>query len=172
LLARQVAGGILRQLLTQDQDRVQRRAQLVRHVRQELGLVLRSERQFGRLRLQRATGLLHLGILALDLGILLGQESRLGAEFFVRVLQLALPRLQFDRELLRLGQQALGAHGRLDGVEHGADALREQVEERERAGAEVLQRGQFDHGLGFTFEQDRQHDDADLPRPAETRLDP
>ena len=53
--------GIVGQLLAEDQDRVERRAQLVRHVGEELGLVLRSERQLGRLFLQRATGLLDLG---------------------------------------------------------------------------------------------------------------
>src|SRR5579871_5028555 len=36
---------VLSQLLTEDQDAVERRAQLVRHVRQELGLVTRGERQ-------------------------------------------------------------------------------------------------------------------------------
>ena len=86
-------------------------------------------------------------------------------ELLVRLLQLALPRLQFDRELLRLRQQALGAHGRFDRVEDGADALRQQVEERERAGAEVLQRRELDHGLRLAFEQHRQHDDADATAP-------
>ena len=129
LLRAQRAGCVLGQLLTQDQNRIQRRAQLVRHVGQEFRLVLRRQRQFGRLLFQRATRLLHLGVLALDFGVLFGQQPRLGAQLFVGLLQFALPRLQFHRQLLRLRQQALGAHRRLDGVEHRADALRQQVQE-------------------------------------------
>ena len=131
LLVGEVAGGVLGELLAEDQDRVERRAQLVRHVGQELGLVLRGERQLGGLFLQRVAGLLDLGVLALDLGVLLGQQPGLGAQLLVGLLQLALARLQLDGELLRLRQQALGAHRRLDGVEHGADALRELIEEGE-----------------------------------------
>ena len=41
----QVAVGVARELVGQDQQVVERRAQLVRHVRQELGLVLRGERE-------------------------------------------------------------------------------------------------------------------------------
>ena len=40
LLVGQVAADVLGELLAEDQDRVERRAQLVRHVREELGLVL------------------------------------------------------------------------------------------------------------------------------------
>src|SRR4029077_8496402 len=45
LLRRQVALGVVGQLLAEDQDAIERRAQLVRHVGQELGLVLRGQRQ-------------------------------------------------------------------------------------------------------------------------------
>ena len=131
LLVGQVAGGVFGELLAEDEDRVERRAQLVGHVGQELGLVLRGERQLGGLFLERVAGLLDLGVLALDLGVLLGEQLGLGAQFLVGLLQLALARLQLDGELLRLRQQAFGAHRRLDGVEHGADALREQIEEGE-----------------------------------------
>ena len=73
LLGGQVAAGVLGELLAEDQDRVERRAQLVRHVRQELGLVLRGERQLGRLLLERAARLLDFLVLALDLDVLLGE---------------------------------------------------------------------------------------------------
>ena len=130
-LRMRLPGGVFGELLAEDQDRIERRAQLVRHVRQELGLVLRGERQLGGLFLERVAGLLDLGVLALDLGVLLGEQPRLGAQLLVGLLQFALAGLQLDGELLRLREQALGAHRRFDGVEHRADALRELVEEGE-----------------------------------------
>ena len=73
-LVGEVAGGVFGELLAEDEDRIERRAQLVRHVRQELGLVFRGERQLGGLFLERVAGLLDLGVLALDLGVLLGEQ--------------------------------------------------------------------------------------------------
>ena len=97
---RQVAVRILGELLTQDQDAVQRRTQLVRHVREEFRLVPRREREFGGLFLQRAACQLDLLILAFHFGVLLGEQLRLVRQLFVRLLQLALLRLQLARELL------------------------------------------------------------------------
>ena len=168
LLAREVAPGVVGELLAEDEDGIERRAQLVGHVREELGLVFGGERQFGGFFLERVAGLLDLGVLALDFGVLLGEQLGLGAQLLIGLLELALAGLQLDRELLRLREQALGAHRRLDGVEDRADALGEQLEERERPGAEVLERGQLDDGLGLPFEEHGQHDDAHLPRFAET----
>ena len=104
---RQVALRVVGELLAEDQDAVERRPQLVRHVREELGLVLRRERQLGRLLLERAAGLLDLLVLALDLDVLLGELLRLLRELLVRLLQLALLRLQLAGELLRLLAAAL-----------------------------------------------------------------
>ena len=61
-------------------------------------------------------------VLALDLGVLLGQQLGLGAQLLVGLLQFALAGLQLDGELLRLLEQTLGPHRRLDRVEDGADA--------------------------------------------------
>ena len=130
-LRRQVAVRVVAELLAQDQDAVQRRAQLVRHVGEELGLVLRGQRQLGRLLLERAARLLDLLVLALDLDVLLGELLRLLLELLVGLLQLALLGLQLGGELLRLLQQALGLHRRLDAVEHDADAGGELLEERD-----------------------------------------
>ena len=168
LLGREVAGGVVGELLAEDEDGIERRAQLVGHVGQELGLVFRGERQLGGLFLERAAGLLDLGVLALDLGVLLGEQPRLGAQLLVGLLQLALAGLQLDGELLRLREQALGAHRRLDGVEHDADALRELLEEGQVRGGEGLERGQLDDRLGLPFEEHGQHDDA---RPGGPRRD-
>ncbi len=49
LLRGQVALRVVAKLLTENQDAVEWRAQLVRHVGQELGLVLRGQRELGRL---------------------------------------------------------------------------------------------------------------------------
>ena len=129
LLVREVAGDVGAELLAENEDGIERRAQLVGHVRQELGLVFRGERQLGGLFLERVAGVFDLRVLALDLGILLGQQPGLGAELLVRLLQFALAGLKLDGELLRLREQAFGTHRRLDGVEDCADTLGQQIEE-------------------------------------------
>ena len=133
LLRRQVAFRVLGQLLAEDQDRVERRAQLVRHVGQEFRLVLRGERQLGRLLLQRAARLFDFLILALDFDVAFGELLRLLLELLVGLLQLALLRLQFASELLRLLEQPLGLHRRLDRIEHDADRRGELLEKRSSA---------------------------------------
>ena len=85
----QVAVGIVGELLAEDQDAVERRAQLVRHVGEELGFVLRGQREFGRLFLERAAGLLDFLVLALDLDVALGELLRLLLELLVGLLQFA-----------------------------------------------------------------------------------
>ena len=172
LLVGQVARTVAGELLTQDEDRVQGRAQLVRHVGEEFRLVLRRQRQFRGLGFERVTRMLDLGVLALHLRVLLGEQLGLAGQFFVGLLKFGLTRLELDGQLLRLGQQALGPHRRFDGIEYRADALREQVQERERAGAEGSQCRQFDDGLGLALEQHWQDDDADLLRLAETGRNP
>ena len=67
LLGRQVALGVVREHLGEDQQAVERRPQLVRHVGQELGLVLRGQRELLGLLLERQLGQLDLAVLALDL---------------------------------------------------------------------------------------------------------
>ena len=132
LAAAQVLVRILRELLTQDEDAVQRRTQLVRHVGQELRLVARGERQLGRLLLQRAARELDFLVLALDFRVLLREQLRLVRQLLVGLLQLGLLRLQLTGELLRLLQQALGTHRRFDRVQHHADdTARQLLEERQ-----------------------------------------
>jgi hypothetical protein len=102
---REVAVGVVAELLAEDEDAVERRAQLVGHVGQELGLVLRGEGELRGLLLERAAGLLDLLVLALDLDVLLGELLGLGAELLVGLLELALLRLELGGELLRLLEQ-------------------------------------------------------------------
>ena len=165
LTRRQVAVRVVAQLLAEDQDRVQRRAQLVRHVGQELGLVLRGQRELRRLLLHRAPGLLDFLVLALHLDVLFGELLRLLLQLLVGLLQLALLGLQFGRELLRLLQQAFGLHRRFDRVQHDADAGGELLEERHLQIGERADRRQFDHRLHLAFEQHRQHDHVVRRRP-------
>ena len=73
--------------------------------------------------LQRMTGLFHFRVLTLDLGVLLREQPGLGAQFVVGLLEFALTGLEFDGELLGLGQQAFRAHRRFDGIEDRADTL-------------------------------------------------
>ena len=105
LLGGQIAVRIVAELLAQHQNAVQRRAQLVRHVGQEFGFVLRSERQFLGLFFQRAAGLLDFLVLAFHFDVLFGQLLRFLRQLFVGLLQLFLLRLQFGGQLLRLLQQ-------------------------------------------------------------------
>src|SRR5271157_3597785 len=135
------------------------RAQLVGHVGEELGLVLGCENQFGGLFLQRAAGLLDLSVLQLDLGVLRGKQSCLGAKLLIGLLQLALARLELDGQLLRLLEQALGAHRRLDRVEHHADTRRELIEEDEVRGGKGFEGGQLDDCLDLSFEKQGQYHD-------------
>jgi hypothetical protein len=74
LAVRQHAVLVLGQQLGEDQHRVQRRPQLVRHVRQELGLVLGRQRQLRGLVLEAAPGELDLLVLDLDVAVLLGEQ--------------------------------------------------------------------------------------------------
>jgi hypothetical protein len=77
LLVRQVALGVLAEHLRQDEQAVQRRAQLVAHVGQELGLVLRCQRQLLGLFLEGETRLFDLDVLGLHLLVLGGEKLRL-----------------------------------------------------------------------------------------------
>ena len=160
LLAGEVPLGVVGELLAEDQDAVQRRAQLVRHVGEELGLVLRGQRQLLGLLLERAPRLLDLLVLALDLDVLLGELLRLLRQLLVGLLQLVLLRLQLAGELLRLLQQAFGLHRRLDRVEHDADAGGQLLEEGEVRGRELVQRGQAEHRLDLALEDHREDDDV------------
>src|SRR5581483_3569464 len=114
LLLRQVLLGVLRQQLREDEQRVERRAQLVAHVREELALVAGRERELLRALLQGGPRELDLAVLDLDPAVLLLEELCLLLELLVRLLQLLLlglqqlfRRLQRLRLLLELGVRAL-----------------------------------------------------------------
>ena len=157
-LSVRLPSGVLGQQLGQDQQAVQRRAQLVAHVGQELGLVLGGQRQLLGLLLQRrawparprgswlppagsgpragapsprSSSLVCCSSSCLVREQFLGLTQRRGLllQALVGLLQLLLLRLQLGGQQLRLLEQALGPHVGGDGVEHDADGLGQLVEE-------------------------------------------
>ncbi len=157
LLRRQIAVRVVAELLAEHQNAVQRRAQLVRHVGQELRFVLRSQSQFLGLFFQCATGLLDFLVLAFDFNVLFGQLLGFLRQLLVGLLQFFLLHLEFGGQLLRLLQQAFRLHRGLNTVEHDADAGRQLLEECQMRSREVAERGQFDHRLDAVFKQHGQH---------------
>ncbi len=79
--------------------------------------------------------------------------------------------LQFLRQQLRLGEQALGPHRRGDRVEHDTDRLHELVEETVVRLVEILEGGEFDDRLDLVLEQGRQDVDVDRRGRAQPRTD-
>ena len=167
----QVALGVLGQPVGEDQQAVERRAQLVGHVGQELGLVLRGERELRRLLLERLARLLDLLVLPLDLDVLDHELARLLLELLVRLLELLLLALELSRERLRLAQQLLRAGVGLDRVEDDPDALRELLEEGQVRVAEPLEGGELDDGLHLPLEEHGQHHDVERGGLPEARGD-
>ena len=155
LLAGQVPVAVLGQLVGEDEQAVERRSQLVTHVREELGLVLAGEGKLLRLFLQGLPGLLDLLLLALDFLVLVGEEAGLLLEFLVGRLQFLLAGLQLLGERLRLLEQPLRPHVRFDRVEHDADRLGELFEERLVRGVEAADRREFQHAPDRAFENQR-----------------
>ncbi len=131
LLAAEIAFRVVAELLAQHQNAVERRTQLVRHVRQELRFVLRGERQLLGFLFQGAAGLLDFLVLALDFDVLLGELLRLLRQLLVGLLQLFLLRLKLGRQLLRLLQQRFRLHRGFDTVQHDADAGGQLLKERQ-----------------------------------------
>ena len=153
-----IAIRVVRELLAEDQDAVQRRAQLMRHVCKKLGLVLRGQRELGRLFLERSPSLLDFIVLAFDFRVLLGQLLRLLLELLIRQLELFLLGLQLGRQLLRLLEQALGLHGRFDTVEHDADPRGELIKESLLQLGERRDGRELDDRFHLTFEEHGQDD--------------
>ena len=171
LFGREVAFGVVRELIGENEQAVERRAQFVRHVREELGFVFGSERQLLGFFFQRLAGLFDFRVLAFDFRVLLGQQLGFFLQFVVGVLQFFLAALQFFGQRLRLLEQIFRSRIRFDGIQHDADGFHELIEERLVRRAELFERGQFHHRLDLAFEQHRQHDDVGRRRLAQTGSD-
>ena len=159
LLGQEIAFAVGGELLGQDEQTVQRRAQLVRHVGHEFRLVFGGQRELCGLFFQRLAGLLHFGVLAFDFGVLFGQQLGFFLQFLVGVLQFFLAALQFLGERLRLLEQIFGASVSFDGIEHDADGFDELVQKGLMNMAEFFKGGQFHDRLDLPFKEHRQHDD-------------
>src|SRR5262249_42788530 len=102
LLAGEVSVRVVGELLTENKNTVQRRAQLVRHVCQEFRLVLRGEGEFRCLFFKGAARLLDFLVLSFHIDVAFCELLRLLFELLVGLLQFPLLRLQFSGQLLRL----------------------------------------------------------------------
>ena len=161
LLVGQVAVAVVGQQAGEDEQAVERRAQLVRHVGEELALVARGQGQLLGALLQGRLGQLDLLVLALHLGLLLREQLR-------AVGQLLVGGLQLLGQALRLLEELLGAHRRRDGVEHDADASRSRDPGTRFGWRENgWNAGQLDDRLDLLLEPYRQHHDA-----VRARVDP
>src|SRR5437763_3203681 len=108
LFIRQIAFAVLGQLIRQNQQRIERRAQLVAHVGQEFALVFGGQSELLGLFFQRLAGLLHFAVLAFHFRVLLGQQLGLVFKLGVGLLQFFLLALQLAGERLRLLEQVFG----------------------------------------------------------------
>ncbi len=102
LLRREIAVRVLAQHRREDEQAAERRPELVRHVREELGLVLRGQRKLFRFVLDRGARQFDFAILALDFLVLLREECPLLLQLLVGLLQLFLLLLQLLIGLLQL----------------------------------------------------------------------
>jgi len=153
----QVALAVFGQDLGKDEQAVKRRAQLVRHVGEELRLVARGLRDLLGLVLQVDAGLLDLAVGLLDLLFLEREQVGLFLDLLVRLLkllvrlldflvrllellllflqenlgiaQVAVALAQFRGHFLRLDEQFLRTLVGRDGVEHDAEAFGHPLDE-------------------------------------------
>ena len=192
----EVAGGVLRQQLGQDERAVQRRAQLMAHVGEELGLVATGALQFlgtlFQLRLDAAqggvalvqfvtlvgqglrllgkllVGLFQLGLLRLQVGLGLLEHPRLLFELLVGGAQLFLLGLQLLVELLGMAEHLLQALTVARGLQSHTDAAGNGFEELPLTRLERAHEGQLDHAVDTVFGLQRYQGNADWLPLAET----
>ncbi len=124
LLGCKVLVRVVAELLAKNENAVQRRAQLMGHVGQELGLVLGRQRQFLGLFFDRPARLLNFLVLAFHLDVLLGELLGFLRQLLIGLLQFCLLALKLAGQLLGLLQQSFGLHRCLNAVQQDADARR------------------------------------------------
>jgi hypothetical protein len=168
LLGGQVVIGIFAELLAENQNAVQRRSQLMRHVGKKFRLVLGSEREFFCLLFQSAAGLLDFLILSFYFDVLLGKLLCFLSQLFVGLLQFFLLGLEFRCELLRLLEQTFGLHRSFNAVQHNADAGSELLQKSQMGSGEGVQGRQFDHRFYPIFEEYRKNNDISRNRLKQT----
>ena len=147
LLGGEVPVAVLRQHLREDEQAVERRPQLVRHVREELGLVLGDELQL--------------------LGLLLeARGSRARPRWFLTsssfALSLSSPACASSSAFDVLSCCRSSSVRMLEEImlRMTPTLVHQLIEERQVVRAELLERRELDDRLGLALEEDRQDDDA------------
>ena len=151
---------VLGELLREDQQAVQRRPQLVRHVREELRLVLRGEGELFGLLFEGSARFFELARPLSTSSFCSRKQARFLLQFLVGLLQLVLLVCSSLGERLRLLEQVFGPHVGGDRVEHDADRLGQLIEEDEVDVVEGFERAELDDGPHVALEQHRQDDDV------------
>ncbi len=162
---------VVDELPREDEQAVQRRAKLVRHVREELRLVAGRQGQLLGLLLELLPRELDLAVLALDLALLGGELTGLLLELLVRLLQLLLLGLELVGHALGFTEQLVGAHRRLDGGDDDAEALHQLLQERELRVTEALERRELEDALDLRLERDGNDDDVERLRLPQRGID-
>ncbi len=153
--------GFLRQLVGEDQQAVERRAQLVRHVGQEFGLVLARSGPAAWPSLPGPGGPVRLRGSCVPLPAFCWASRRaFSCSSWLVCCSSSCWLCSSLGQRLRLLEQVFRAHVGFDGVEHDADRLGQLIEEGLVGRVEALERGQFHDPLTCAFEDDRQHDDV------------
>ena len=183
LLGRQVAVAVVGEQPREDERAVQRRAQLVRHVREELRLVraralrdrLAREGELVPLRGERGSLLLELRVDLLDLGLLL-LEPRLRAakqrralllELFVADAELLLLRLELLGLTLRLLEQLLDLTAITRGTQRDAEDLAAALNQIAPEPRQRLEEAELDRAVAFAVDRRRSDQQPTRPRRAE-----
>ena len=162
----------MRQLIGEDEQAVERRAQFVRHVGQELRLVLRGQGQLLGLLFQRLAGLFDFLVLAFDFLVLVGQQAGLFLQFLVGFCNSSCwlcSSWASDCDCLSRSSVRMLASMVLSTMPMRFGQL---VEERLVRRVEALERGQLEDALDLAFEDDRQHEDVlrRRPRPGRSEM--
>ncbi len=192
LLVAEIARLVVGEQLGEDEGRIERRAQLVAHVGQELALVLIGPLQFGgffrqhglrlaelvllqlqqlRLLLQLCVGLLQLRLLRLQpyLGFL--QRAGLDFQLLVADPQLFLLGLQFLGLTLRFGQQFLETGPILRGADRDTERFRDALQQLQVGRLHPAQKAHFHHALDGSVDRRRGNEQLANPGAAQTRGD-
>ncbi|QJW99075.1 hypothetical protein FTUN_6673 [Frigoriglobus tundricola] len=187
LFGRQVPLAVVREELRQDERGVQRRAQLVRHVGQEVGLVPAGQLEFPGLHLKGAPGLggrvplvreqlrlllqarvrlLEFGLLLFEPALRLAERPPLFLEFLVRDAQLLALGLELLGLPLGLFEQVLQVRAVPRGPDRDPDRLRGAVEQLRRVRGRRSEEPEFEHRVDSAIRSGR--DDGEVPRVALT----
>ncbi len=168
LLLGQPLFGIVGEQFRQDQQRVERGAQLVAHIGKEIGLVLARLFELARLQLQRgggafqvvalrfqrlrlllelAVGLFELDLLQLEPCLGFAQRIALFLKLLVRDAQLLALRLQLAGLALRLLERILQPRAEPGGPQRDADRSARLFEQLEHQLVDGIEKAELDHAI-------------------------